>query len=178
MTAVALEKEHGFVGYEYVAVNARREMEQIYKDTYRSFGWEYMENGMLDITHLSQVEMKFRRDRKLKGGAPLREQQRKAEAALRMIEKLEAAKTQKPVMAALGVGLVGTAFLAGAVFAITGGSMLWCILLGIPGLVGWGLGYITHQKLSVSERARMAPLIDAQYDIIYSAGEEAAALLG
>ena len=33
--------EHGFVGFEYLEVSAKRSMESMYVDGYRNFGWKF-----------------------------------------------------------------------------------------------------------------------------------------
>lgn len=46
-------------------------------------------------------------------------------------------------------GMVGTAFMAGATFAVTAREpMIWlCIVLAVPGFIGWVLPYFLYKKL-------------------------------
>ena len=58
-----MEKNAGYVGFEYMEVPANSRMESLYVDSYRNFGWEYEGNAGGE-TKSGNVLMKFKRDRK------------------------------------------------------------------------------------------------------------------
>ncbi len=70
---------------------------------------------------------------------------------------------------ALCVGVVGTAFMAGATFAAVHVPPLRIatIILAVPGFLGWILPLFVYKKI-VSRRSRVvAELIERKYDEIY-----------
>ena len=79
--------------------------------------------------------------------------------------------------AALGIGLVGCAFLAGSVFALEADLLILSIPLGAIGLVCWLGGYLAHGRVQAQRTARVSPLIDQQYNVVYDSGEQASHLL-
>lgn len=95
------------------------------------------------------------------------------------IAALEASKTSVPAMISISCGLVGCAFMAGSVFAITAESpVIWLmVLLGIPGLVLWVAAYFGYKTVQRRRTAKVAPLIDAKYDEAYMVCEKAQQLI-
>ncbi len=166
----------GFVGYEYKSVTVRREMEPVYADSYPSFGWE-LENTAVPLAGVSMVAMKFKRDRKIRNKAELTRLQRQFEALTNEIASLESSKVIGASTAAYIIGVVGTAFMAGSVFAYLGGMIPLCIILAIPAFVGWILPYFCFISISKKKSGKVEPLIDHKYDELYAVCEKATALL-
>lgn len=170
-----------YVAYEYLTVQADRDLELLYKDTYRSFGWiiEATTAGPLGggTPNPTMVTLKLKRDRRLRNRPLVNELQRRAENALAAIRDLEKSRTSTAVATALGIDIVGSAFLAGSVFAIEAGLWLLSVPLGAVGLLGWLTGWLAHGKVKARKTAQTAPLIDQQYDILYNASDQAARLL-
>lgn len=164
-----------FVAYEYMTVKADRDREGLSRDTYRNFGW-IVEGYGSPIPGSSTVGIKLKRDRGIKNRPLIVELQRQAENALQTIDQLERSKDTVSVAAALSVGVVGSALLAGSVFTINSGHWVAGILLGTAGLLGWLAGYITHGRVKSKRTQKVAALIDRQYDIVYSTAEQAAQL--
>ena len=111
-----MNRENGFVGFEYMEVTAKRGMESMYADSYENFGWEFTGSSAPEDQGGS-VTMKFKWDRKLRNKAELTRLQRQFESCAREIEALEHSKATAAAIAAFTIGLIGTAFLGGAVFA-------------------------------------------------------------
>ena len=84
-----------------------------------------------------------------------------------------------PLATALMAGLVGTAFVAGAVFAVTAENpMIWLtVLLAIPGFLLWGAAYPICRKEQKRQRKRLLPLIDQKYDEAAETAQKAKKLL-
>jgi len=95
------------------------------------------------------------------------------------IAALENSKSRTGLIYALTVGLIGTAFLAGSVFAVTAEPplILLCVILGIPGLIGWALPYWLFKRLKGKRSAEVAPLIEQKYDEIHEICEKGNALI-
>jgi hypothetical protein len=94
-----------------------------------------------------------------------------------MIGQLEDSKATKAMITAMSVGLVGTVFMAGSVFAYLGSMIPLCIILAVPGFTGWALPYLLHQKIKKNSIAKAEPIIAHNYDVIYEACETAAGLI-
>lgn len=115
-----------FVGYEYQEVAVKNGMTSIYADGYENFGWK-LENSDVALGKPDSVVMRFKRDRKLRNKPELTRLQRQFDAIVSDIVSLESSKRTKASIAAFTVGILGTAFMAGSVFAITAGLLLPCI---------------------------------------------------
>jgi F0F1-type ATP synthase assembly protein I len=165
-----------FVAYEYTTIRVERDLEPLYKDAYANFGW-IVEGYGPSLPNVSTVTLKLKRDRRIKNRPMVLELQRKCENALRSITSLEKAKTTTAMAWSLSLGIVGSAFLAGAVFAIDADLIVLSIPLGAIGLVGWLAGYLAHGRVKANKTTQLAPLIDRQYDVVYETGEQASHLL-
>lgn len=106
-------QENSFVGFEYMEVPAMRSMESLYVDSYGNFGWVY--EGTSEQENRDRVVMKFKRNRKIRNKAELSRLQRQFESCAHEIEALERSRTAAATVAAFSIGLVGTAFLGGAI---------------------------------------------------------------
>lgn len=172
MENVQIKKEN-FKMNEYLEVNIKPYLVQLCSDCYNALGWSIFNTG----SGIDSVTLKMKRDRKVKNRVALCDLQRKCENAFQTIEKLENAKTNRAVAISLGVGIVGTAFIVGSVFAYLAGMIFFCVILAILGLVGWILPYFLYQRWKKKSEERIKPLIDSNYDIIYEACEKAYNLL-
>lgn len=99
-----------------------------------------------------------------------------AKRAFNNIEKLERAKNTKAMALALGAGIVGTVFMAGATFAYLAAMIPLCVVLAIPGFIGWGLPYFLYKKNVKKSTEQVNPMIESNFDVIYEACEKASQL--
>lgn len=181
-----------FVAYEYLSINVRSEKEPLYIDCYENFGWILINNNtaLLDkddyyinnsnINDRKLVNIKFKRDRKIKNKINLLSLQRKLDKALKEIEKLEKEPSTKATMDSMIVGVIGTVFLAISVFCITAINPLYIpgTIFGIIGLVGWILPYFIYKKVKTKKEEENVILIEEQYNTIYDSCEQARKLVG
>ena len=169
-----------FVGYEYKEVTVLRDMESLYADGYENFGWQL--EGVTSIPIIgagaSSVTMKFKRDRKILNKAELTRLQRQFDACVSEITKMEQSKGSKASIVAVTVGVIGTALMAGSVFAYLGGLIFLCIVAAIPAFAGWILPYFLYNATYKKKTAVVDPLIESKYDEIYDVCEKANSLLG
>jgi len=165
-----------FIGYEYKEVSANSDKEGIYADGYPNFGWQ-LEKSTAPILGISTVYLKFKRDRKIRNKAELARLQRQFESNVSEIEKLEQSKTTTAQIVAYTVGLIGTALMAGSVFAFLADMIVLCIILAVPAFVGWALGYFSFVKIRDKRITAITPLIEQKYDAIYEVCEKAHGLL-
>lgn len=168
-----------FVGYEYQEVAVKRGMVSVYADGYENFGWvlEGTEEQPGKLA-LDTVCMKFKRNRKILNKVELTRLQRNFDACVSEILSLEASKHILASVIAYAVGVIGTAFMAGSVFAVTAGKLIPCILLAVPAFIGWILPYFLYRRLEKKKTEQVTPLIDQKYDELYTVCEKAHDLLG
>lgn len=168
--------EGQFVGYEYKDVTVKRRMEQVYTDGYANFGWA-LDGTSTPLKNVGTVTLKFKRDRKIRNKVELTRLQRQFDAAVAEIESLESSKVIYASAVAYIVGVIGTAFMAGSVFANQDDRMALTIILAIPGFVGWIIPYLLYCNISKKKTNKVAPLIDQKYDEIYELCQQANSLL-
>ena len=171
-------KKDSFTGYEYREITVSHEKAPIYLDAYESFGWRRDEHFGIPEGD-GDVPLHLRRDRKIMNKMELTRLQRNFEANMEEIAALERSKAAKPQIVALSVGVLGTSFMAGSVFAVTASPpIIWlCVLLAIPGFIGWGLPYFLYKRMKEKRSETTQPLIDAKYDEIYELCKKGSELL-
>ncbi len=168
-----------FIGYEYKSLTVNRRMESVYADGYQNFGWK-LEDVSAPLTAGGALSMKFKRDRKIRNKAELTRLQRQFEACADEIVELERSKTVAASITAYIIGLIGTAFMAGSVFAVTAEPprAALCAILAVPGFIGWILPYFCYRAIRRRKTNRLSPLIEKKYDELYDVCEKANGLLG
>ena len=171
------EKDNIFIGYEYRDITVTRDMENLYLDGYQNFGWK-LDGSSPRQLGLSNVTIKFKRDRKIRNKAELTRLQRQFDATVSEIDTMEKSKTSSATIVAFTIGIVGTAFLAGATFAFLANMIIPCIVLAVPGFIGWTLPYFRYKATIAKKTQKVTPLIDNKYDVIYEICEKANSLLG
>ncbi len=172
-----MNEENTFVGYEYKSIITDSEMETIYVDGYRNFGWILESTTPNSLK--GEVAIKLKRDRKIRNKAELIRLSRQFEACLEEITELEKSKTTMPVIIAFTIGIIGCAFMAISVFAITAAipNVVLSIIAAIPGFICWILPYFCYSSLKRKKTNMINPLIDKKYDEIYEVCEKANELL-
>lgn len=158
-----------FVGYEYKEIVVSTAKASMYLDGYENFGWQENEHFQLGNAKGS-VTLHLRRDRKIANKMELTRLQRNFEASMEEIVALERSITTKAKIVALTVGLLGTAFMAGSTFAVTATlPIIWlCVLLAIPGFMGWIAPYFLYQALVKKRTAIVTSLIEQKHDELYA----------
>jgi len=164
-----------YIGYDYKTVITDNEKASMYLDAYGNFGWIPDDTMPTKQTNT----LKLKRDRKISGKTELTRLERHFESCMDEITTLENSKTKKATIFSLVVGLIGTAFMAGSVFAVTHEPpmILLCIMLGIPGIVGWALPYCLFKLFWKRRIEEVTPLIERKYDEIHDICEKGNALI-
>lgn len=174
-----IKSGNNFVGYDYKEVNEKNEKASLFLDGYMNFGWIIDKNVEQPIKDSGKVTIKLKRDRKINNKAELTRLQRHFEACVDDIASLERTKTSVATMASIIIGIIGTAFMALSVFAVTNDppKILACILFAIPGFIGWALPLYVYKYLVKKRTAQIIPLIEQRYDEIYEICEKGNNLL-
>lgn len=169
------EKET-FIGYDYSEETVNQQVQHLYKDGYSNFGWK-LETISKSPVKPNMVVLTFKRDRKIRNKAELTRLQRKFNALIGEIQVLEQSKVTFASVVAFAIGIIGTAFMTGSVFAVTGGNNVLMIILAIPGFIGWIIPYWVFNHLKKRKSTQVNPIIDEKYDEIYDTEKSANRLL-
>lgn len=175
-------KKSDYVAYEYLSVDVKKELEPIYTDCYENLGWQAIygpeqENLLINQVIGIMVNIKFRRARKIKNRSMLLSLQRKCEGALHKIDKMEKSKELNAMIISLSTGIAGLGFCTGAVFGLMAGEILLAIVLVLLGCIGFAFPLTIYKKIRIKQEAKVASLIEEQYDLIYGLCEQAKNLL-
>ena len=177
-----------YIGYEYKEIKADSAQASFLIDGYANFGWQVDTNlpgssrqGRPGVPGAGAAEKGgiLKRDRHIVNKAELTRLQRNFEACLREIAELEKRKTSGATAAALAAGILGTVFMAGATFAVTAQPphIFLCVVLAIPGFIGWILPYFIYRRMRKAKTEEISPLIEGKYDEIYEICEKGNRLL-
>ncbi len=172
------ETDMEFTSYEYKELNVKEDKASFYLDCYENFGWQQDEKFPLQETG-GRILLKLKRDRKLVNKTELTRLQRHFEANMEEIDAMEKSKTTYANVVTIMIGVLGTAFMAGSVFAVTAEPpMLWlCIVLAIPAFAGWILPWVLYKRMKQRKTEQITPYIEAKYDEIYEICEKGHGLL-
>ena len=191
-----------YVGYDYKTVTVAGDKFSMYLDAYGNFGWapdeaadrlmhrrvpagsvrglaRHFAPGAQGRQYAGAVILKMKRDRKILNKAELTRLTQHFEACMDEIGALENAKTGGATALSIVLGVIGTALLAGSVFAVTHEPpmVLLCGLLGLPGIAGWALPYPVYKRLVIKKAEKLDPLIERKYDDVHEICGKGNALL-
>ncbi|WP_125706662.1 hypothetical protein [Lacticaseibacillus daqingensis] len=154
--------ESDFVAFEYLEQQIPKAMQNNYIDGYMNFGWQVTDRTP-DIGK-STVTLKLKRDRNLPEKAALNRLQKQFEQEMAAAAGLERSKSSVPTVVAMTVGLIGTAFMAGSVFAVTNQMVVLCAILAVPTFLGWALGYFSYSWAKTRRTTKVGPVLEQSYD--------------
>lgn len=174
-----------YIAYEYKSINVKSELEPMYIDCYENFGWVLINNtGKRDYyinsnPNLDIVNIKFKRNRKIKNKEKLQELQEECEKAFLTVDKLEKRPHSLATTYSLIVSFIATVFITISVFAITGEKVIWfpAIFCGAIGIAGWIAPYFVYKKIKNKTKAENKAKIEEQENIIYDTCEQARKIL-
>ena len=175
-----------FIAYDYLSLDVPINKEQLYIDCYQSFGWilvsynpistmqdYYINNHNINIEKL--VNIKFKRDRKIKNKVKLLTLQRNMEISLKKLNQLERQPELIGIMYSMTIGIIGTIFSIFSILSITANTPLYIpfVLNGIIGIIGLVLPYFVYNKSKIKKQEQNKILIEGQLNHIYDSCEEA-----
>lgn len=172
------QEKRNFISHDYKEISVSSDKASLFLDGYENFGWQ-LDNSIPPVKTIGRVTLRFKRDRKIINKVELTRLQRHFEACINEIDALEASKSSAATAVSLTAGIVGTAFMAGSVFAVTAPQPMiaLCVSLAIPGFVGWILPYLLYKKVRANRIEKVTPLIEDKYDEIYEILEKGNRLL-
>lgn len=174
-----------YIGYEYKEIVVDKSRVSFLLDGYKNFGWEadgniskyYEERKNFQLQN--RVVQRIKRNRKINNKTELTRLQKNFESCVKEIEILEKSKTQVATMYTFMTAIVGTAFMAGAIFVVTAQSLhiILCSLLAILGFIGWIFTCFVYKWMVGRRTKKVTPLIEEKYDEIYEICEKGNRLL-
>lgn len=170
--------ENTYIGYEYKEISVASKDASLFLDCYENFGWIPDENRPTDNGG-GTVTIHLKLNRKIINKMELTRLQRNFESCMQEIQLMERSKKQTATVWAMIVGSIGTAFMAGSVFAITSEppQYVLMILLAIPAFAGWILPAFIYRYKSQKQSQKIQPFIEAKYEEIYQLCEKGHSLL-
>lgn len=123
--------KNSFIAYEYLTQTVSPSMQATYVDGYANFGWQLQESK----EGLHGVTLAFKRDRSITHKSELNRIQKQFEQQMAHVVRLEKSKQSSATSLSLLIGIVGTVFMAGSVFAWEAALILLSVMLAIPGFL-------------------------------------------
>lgn len=177
-------EEKGYTAYEYMELRVEGKQRSFLLDGYENLGWEVDERnsgvqGANQMAAATKNKIILKRNRKISNKTELVRLQSYFEDCVRELDKLEAEKTSLGARCSLLIGIIGTLFMTGSVFAVTARppQVVLCIILAVPAFLGWIVPFFLYRKLVDRETQRLAPLIEKKYDEIEELCRKGNALL-
>ena len=166
-----------FTAYDYKEITVDKKNALQYIDCYECFGWRLNDKTL--CVGGNKVTLNLKRDRRIINKAELTRLTSHFEACMNEIHALKDSEISAATAGALTIGIIGTAFMAGSTFAVTANPpIIWlCVLLAIPGFIGWILPYFVYKRVFSKRTETVTPLIEAKYDEIYEICEKGSKLL-
>lgn len=175
--SAAQAPQAGYTSWEYARTSVKSDLAQVATDCYENLGFEL--TGAKTESARSTTTLSFRRSRKVRGKAQLVKLQRTMDDLIASIAGMEAEKTRKASLRALTLGIV-SALVLGVGMCCT---MVWTnlmipgIVIGVAGIAGCIGAWLLYRSTVAKESERIAPRIEAAYDSLATACEEAQAVL-
>ena len=174
-----------YVAYEYTSINVKQELEPMYIDYYKYFGWIYVNDNKKRDYYINNnvnqdvVNLKFKRNRNIKNKAKLQELQDKCINAFLKVNKLEKEPHEKATIYALIIGLMAIIFILLTVLCVTGTKILWipAIICGLVGLASFIAPYFVYKKVWTKKEFENRDKIQKEQDIIDDTCKEAIEIL-
>ena len=170
--------ERDFVSYDYKTVKVSEDALGFYLDAYESFGWQADER-ITNFQAEGTVQLYLKRDRNVPNKMELTRLQRNFEGCMEEVADLEKEKSRTATGVSITVGVIGTAFIAGSVFAVTASPpIVWlCVMLAVPGFIGWAAPYFLYRGIKKRKTEQVNLLIEKKYDEITGLMEKGHSLL-
>lgn len=163
--------------YEYARTSVADDLVTVASDCYENLGYELTGSTS---EHTGSTTLSFRRSRKVRGKAQLVKIQRTMDDLLASIARLEGEKTRKATLTSITVGIL-FALVLGVGMCCTmvwgGGLMIVGIVVGVIGIAGCVAVWPLYRSIVAKETARVSPSIEAAYDSLATACEQAQTVL-
>ena len=167
-----------FTSCEYKELTVPGSKASFYLGCYESFGWQQDENFPLREAG-GKITLRLKRSRRLVNKTELTRLQRHFEANMEELAALERSKTSTATVWALCIALLGTAFMAGSVFAVVAAPprIVLSIVLAVPAFAGWLAPYFVYRRVRDKKTRQVNPFMEEKMEEIYALCEKGQSLL-
>ena len=167
-----------FIIYDYKKITVEEKKLSFYLDCYENFGWILDDRFSINVGS-SMTTLHLKRNRKIINKTELTRLQRHFESCADELIVMEKSKASTAVTICLIIGIIGTAFMAGSVFAITATPPRYWLstILAIPAFIGWITPPLLYKRIIASKAKKLEPYIEEKYDEIYEICQKGHALL-
>lgn len=168
------------VTYDYKTLKVKREMETIVCDAYENLGWELTSSSTAENS-IFQVNLSFKRNRKIENKMELLKLQEKLDSCLMSIESLQAKKKSAGSAEAVTTGVAAALVFGGGMsmsFVLSGvGYLVGGIVLGVAGIGLGFLAWLIYKKVKKKKLGKIQPLLESEFDKLSDICEQAGSLL-
>jgi hypothetical protein len=151
--------------WEFKTVSVPRSVAESRLATLEEFGWE-RQNMVLPVFSGSSATLFLRRDRNRADRAALDALLEEHTAAFEQVERLETSPEKVGRTVAIVAGLIGTAYIAGAVFSYESGVSLSFFMLAAVALIHAVLPFTLKKKIRTRRAAALAGRLATQRQIL------------
>jgi len=162
-----MEKE--FIAYEYKTVYVSKDRSQLFFDLIDNFGWEVTKKENC----FSKVKVDLRRKYSQQTYGQIVEQEKTFFDSFDKLEKIKSTKKDSGTLISLTIGLIGTSFMAGAVFSFLASKIILMVSLAIPAFVLWAIAPLIYKKLVNKSQAKANIESAILQEIIYRMSKSA-----
>lgn len=173
-----------YITYDYISINVKSNLEHMYIDCLKNFGWMYINSGKKDYyinsnPYQDMVNIKFKRSRNIKRKDELKKLQEKCEKSILKIDRLEQIPHSFASMYSLIIAFVGIIFITIAALAIIGEKIIWLLAIfsGVIGIIAWILPYFVYKNVKSKKEEECKIKIEVEQDNIYDTCKRAVELL-
>lgn len=175
-TPLAVQGKPLHTSYEYARTTVANDLVTVTCDCYENLGWEL--TGSKTSQAGGTTALSFRRSRKIRNKAQLVKIQRTMDDLIASITTLEGEKTRKAGVRALTLGILSTLVLGvGMCCTMVWNLMVLGIIVGLVGIAGCVAAWLLYRSTVAKETERATPSIEAAYDSLATACEEAQTVL-
>ena len=161
--------EKQFVMNEYKSVSVSKKNLDFYLDCIDNFGYEITKKD----DGIGKVTLHMKRAYLEKNVARIRELEKQFDERFARYERLTSTESDLAQAVGIGVGVVGTGFVAGAVFSYLGGLYLLMGGLAIVGFAGWSLSYLAYKRVRAKSALKTQSELTVNRNEIYDIVKQA-----
>lgn len=133
-----------FIAYEYKEVSISKNKAPMFLDLVENYGWEVVTK----TNKLNKLAFSLKRCYNGKNKEALTLLENDFFSTFEKVEKINAEKKDVGTGVSLGIGLFGTACMAGATFSYLSSLIIPMVVLAIPGFALWGLAPFLNKKIN------------------------------
>ena len=169
------------ITYDYKTVRVNRTMEAMLTDAYQNLGWELTNTTMAEGS-LTNVNVSFKRNRKIENKMELTKLQEKVDNILANIENLQTKKKNAGVVEGISTGVVGALIFGGGMSmsmlnTASVGLLVGGIAVGIVGIAVGLLGWLVFKKINKKKNTKIQPILESEFDKLADVCEQAHGLI-